>query len=227
MPRPSTASRTPNRRGEGARLRAELISAASELLAELDSEEALSLRAVARRAGVAPQSVYLHFADRKALLSAVYQARFADLTSALTAAVEQTPALGEPDSAPARLRRLCVAYWRYAETNPGHYRVLFGTAGTPGWEPRELVGMPALGLLDDAVRACRPDPPPQAPLHATVCLWATLHGLISLRRDRPSFPWPDPDQLIDTVITAYAPSLRPATNRCAADTRRNDGQLDR
>jgi AcrR family transcriptional regulator len=201
-----TARRTPNRRGEGARLREDLISAASELLAELDSEEALSLRAVARRVNIAPQSVYLHFPDRTALLSAVYEARFADLTATLAAAVEQTErsALPEPDKAHVRVRSLCAAYCRYAEAHPGHYRVLFGTAGTPGWEPRQLPRMPALRLLDDAVRACQPDQAPgQAPLHATICLWAALHGLVTLRRDRPSFPWPNLDELIDCLITAH------------------------
>lgn len=199
------ARRTQNRRGEGTRLREDLISAASELLAELNSEEALSLRAVARQVGIAPQSVYLHFPDRQTLLSAVYQARFADLTATLAAAVEQTDqsTLPEAGKAQARVRSLCEAYCRFADAHPGHYRVLFGTAGTPGWEPRQLDEMPPLRLLDDAIRACQPDQAPgQAPLHATICLWAALHGLVTLRRDRPSFPWPDVDELIDYLIAA-------------------------
>jgi AcrR family transcriptional regulator len=201
-----TARRTPNRRGEGARLREDLISAASELLAELDSEEALSLRAVARRVNIAPQSVYLHFPDRTTLVSAVREARIADLTAALAAAVEQPErsALPESDKAHARVRSLCAAYCRYAETHPGHYRVLFGTAGTPGREPPQLAAMPALGLLDDAVRVCQPDQAPgRAPLHATICLWAALHGIVTLQWARPSFPWPNLDELIDCLVTAY------------------------
>jgi AcrR family transcriptional regulator len=198
-----TARRTPNRRGEGARLRADLISAASELLAELDSEEALSLRAVARRVNIAPQSVYLHFPDRATLVSAVRQARFADLTATLAAAVERTQrsALPEPDQAHAKIRALCMAYSQYAQDHPGHYQVLFGTAGTPRQQSPQLAAMPALRLLDDAVRACQPDQTPrQTPSHATICLWAALHGLVTLRRARPSFPWPDFDDLIDCLI---------------------------
>ena len=163
------------------------------------------MRAVARRVNIAPQSVYLHFPDRKTLVSAVREARFADLTTTLAAAVEQTErsALPEPDQAHARVRALCAAYCRYAQAHPGHYRVLFGTAGTPGREPPQLAAMPALRLLDDAVRSCQPDHAPRpAPLHATICLWAALHGLVTLRRDRPSFPWPNFDELIDCVITA-------------------------
>jgi AcrR family transcriptional regulator len=213
MPETTTSRRTPNRRGEGARLREELITAASELLAGLASEEALSLRAVARQAGVAPQSVYLHFSDRKALLTAVYEARFADLTATLAAAVEHTEQsrLSGRAKAYGRLRGLCRAYCQYAQSHPGHYRVLFGTAGTPGWEPRSLAGMRPLQILDDAVRDYQSDPvPAQVPLRAspaTLCLWAALHGLVTLRRDRPSFPWPDFDELIDCLIVAHA---RPA-----------------
>ncbi|WP_169747954.1 TetR/AcrR family transcriptional regulator [Pseudonocardia acaciae] len=192
--------RVPNRRGQGGRLRADLVEAASSLLGELAGEEALSLRAVARRAGVAPQSVYLHFADRRALLTEVYRARFADLVAALTGA-------GHPGGARDRLRAMCRAYCRYGREHPGHYRVLFGTAGTPDWEPHEMVGLRALEILDSAVRACRSggDPGPvegREALPATVCLWAGLHGLVTLRRDRPSFPWPDLDELIDVLIEA-------------------------
>jgi hypothetical protein len=83
-------------------------------------------------------------------------------------------------------------------------QVLFGTAGTPGREPPQLAAMPALRLLDDAVRACQPNQAPgQTPLHATICLWAALHGLVTLRRARPSFPWPSLDELIDCLITTH------------------------
>ncbi|WP_329375936.1 TetR/AcrR family transcriptional regulator [Streptomyces sp. NBC_01351] len=190
----STDRRRPNPRGEGNRLRADLVDAASHLLEVGDGEQTLSLRAVSRRAGVAPQSVYLHFADRKALLIAVYEARFGELLGALTSATG-------PD-ARGRLRATCLAYCRYAEQHPGHYRVLFGTAGSPGWEPGEMAGLPALAALDTAVRACTNDSSPGI-ANATLCIWAAMHGLIVLRRDRPSFPWPDLDDLIDVLLTAH------------------------
>ena len=206
MARTSPVRRTPNPRGEGLRLRQDLIDAASELLADADSAEGLSLRAVARRLNIAPQSVYLHFGNRKALLGAVYADRFADLTATLAAAAEQVEQsrLPKRDKALAKLRTLCRAYCRYAETHPGHYRVLFGTAGITEQERPTLDKMPALRLLDDAVRAHRLDPPTgQAPLHATICLWAGLHGLVTLRRSRANFPWPDLDEIIDCLIAAH------------------------
>src|SRR5258708_38995990 len=97
-------------RGQGDRLRADLVAAASRLLEEGDGEQTLSLRAVARQAGVVPQSVYLHFADRKALLIAVYEARFGELLDAL----------GETTGRDARdrLRAICLAYCGYAGQHP-------------------------------------------------------------------------------------------------------------
>lgn len=205
----SPRRRVPNRRGHGDQLRTDLVAAASELLERLDSEEALSLRAVARQANVAPQSVYLHFSDKKALISAVFEARFADLLTELTAA---GAGVNDPR---ARLRAICHAYCGYAIRHPGHYWVLFGTAGMPGWQPHELHGMEALALLQDAVRACTTgeDSKDTDPAHAAICLWAALHGLVTLRRDRPSFPWPDSEDLIDALLLAHTSTPPPEAHR--------------
>ncbi|MCU1646825.1 MAG: hypothetical protein JWN03_7100 [Nocardia sp.] len=194
--------RSRNRRGEGARLRDDLVAAASTLLEDLDSQEALSLRAVARAAGIAPQSVYLHFADRRELLTAVYRVRFTELRDALLAARDSRP---EGDAA-ERLSAVCRAYVDYGTQHPGHYRVLFGTAGTPGWEPTEpeLPGLPTFQLLTDAAAACGSTDP-----RATAtCLWAAMHGLITLRQDRPSFPWPPLDTLVRTMVGAHLAAAR-------------------
>lgn len=187
-------SRSRNRRGEGALLRAEIVTAASGLLETLDGQEALSLRAVARAVGIAPQSVYLHFADRRELLTAVYALRFAELRAAL-----ENSALAADDDPSARLAAICRAYLDYGLANPGHYRVLFGTAGTPGWEPtaEQLPGLPTFGLLVDAVIDCG------GTRSGATCLWASLHGLITLRQDRPSFPWPELGVLVDSLVGAF------------------------
>lgn len=189
--------RSRNRRGEGALLREELVTAASTLLEDLDGQEALSLRAVARAAGIAPQSVYLHFADRRELLTAVYQVRFAELRETLETARDAVP----KDDAAERLSSVCRAYVDYGTRNPGHYRVLFGTAGTPGWEPTEgqLPGLPTMRLLIDAAADCGSTDPDATAL----CLWAAMHGMITLRQDRPSFPWPPIDTLIRTMVDAH------------------------
>lgn len=198
--------RNRNRRGEGGRLRGELVSAASTLLETISGEDALSLRAVARQAGVAPQSVYLHFANRRELMTAVYAVRFGELSAELSSAAAAAGA----DTPGARLAAICHAYCDYGLRHPGRYRVLFGTAGTPGWEPKAMPGMATWDLFRTAVRDCLDPAADDASADETAaCIWAALHGLITLRRDRPSFPWPDLNTLIDTVLAAHlhAPGL--------------------
>lgn len=45
--------------------------------------------------------------------------------------------------------------------------------------------------------------PPADPYATTVCLWASLHGLIVLRSARPYVNWPPLDALIDTLLTVW------------------------
>ena len=59
----AVATRARNRRGEGARLRDDIVAAAVALLDETGDQAAVSLRAVARRVGIAAPSIYRHFAD--------------------------------------------------------------------------------------------------------------------------------------------------------------------
>ena len=66
----SAGPRRPNARGQGERLREEIISAAVQMLGDLADDEALSLRAVARAVSISPTSVYLYFPDRDALVAA-------------------------------------------------------------------------------------------------------------------------------------------------------------
>src|SRR5215831_16154465 len=171
--------RSRNRRGEGGRLRGERVNAASTLLETISGEEALSLRAVARQAGVAPQSVYLHFAGRRELMTAVYSARFGELSAELSAAASAAEAGGPR----ARLAAICHTYCNYGLRHPGRYRVLFGTAGAPGWEPQAMPGMATWGLFRAAVRDCLGPAASDASTDQTaVCIWAALHGLLTLRR---------------------------------------------
>jgi AcrR family transcriptional regulator len=70
----STSKATYHHRG----LRVALVRVAMELLEE-SGETALSLRAVARRAGVSPAAPYRHYADREALISAVAAVGYREL----------------------------------------------------------------------------------------------------------------------------------------------------
>jgi AcrR family transcriptional regulator len=135
--------------GEGARLRDELIAAADRILARTGDEEGLSLRAVAREAGVAGPSVYLHFAGKDDLIRAVMRRHFDELRRAIEAAAAAAPGPAE------RLRAGCLAYCRFAVEQPGAYRVLFGNRTSGLAEPPDQgIGLDAFGTLVDGVRAC-------------------------------------------------------------------------
>lgn len=82
------------------------------------SEEAVTLRAVARRAGIATPSIYAHFADRQSILLAIVQDAFAELSHRLAkSATAADPAV--------RLHAVCAAYLDFAATSPQRSRVMF------------------------------------------------------------------------------------------------------
>jgi AcrR family transcriptional regulator len=183
-------TRERNRRGEGERLRAEILTATERLLAT-QPVEALSLRAVAREVGVTAPALYLHFADRRALVWAVLEHQFGVLTAVVTDAAERA---SDPRG---RLREWCLAYCRYGLDHPGHYRVLFEswTAQRVDLPLADLPGHALWQSLLDALAAC--GVPPDESKEVGTLVWAGLHGLVSLRVNKPSFPWPPLDQLVD------------------------------
>jgi AcrR family transcriptional regulator len=195
--------RVRNPRGEGDRLRQDLISAANRLLENGASHESLSLRAVAREVGIAPTSIYLHFPDNTALLLAVYERHFADLADHLNQAIAR-----HADPA-TRLRAAAEAYCQFAADHPDVYQVMFtvpGSASPPRHVPAdERPGAAVVLAVQNVIADCIGAGllPPVDTYAATVGLWADLHGLIVLRAARPHVAWPPPDTLIDTLLTIW------------------------
>jgi AcrR family transcriptional regulator len=208
--------RTPNRRGEGARLRAEIIAAARRLLECSGNEDALTLRAVAREAGIAAPSIYGHFADREQILDAVVGEVFDELDLAVRSVAE-----AERDPA-RRLLAVCRAYLDFADRQPAGYRVLFerSRGAATGEVPRQmsdLAGAGAFGVLVDSVVAARVEddaarqtprdaaPRPEAFADATA-LWVALHGYATLRASVPVFPWPE--ELLSLLVERLTGAAR-------------------
>jgi AcrR family transcriptional regulator len=186
-----------NRRGEGSRLRDELIEAARRRLAAAEREADVSIRAVTREAGAAPQSFYLQFASLDDLLYAVYAVEYEELRQAMARAASRAR---DPR---ARLVAVCTAYCRYAQEQPARYRALTGVHGQPRheeWDGRPLPGAPAFAMLRDTLaQALAAEGSPADPFLAAATLWAGLHGLVTLRASRPAFPWPPLADMIATV----------------------------
>ncbi|MFD1535875.1 TetR/AcrR family transcriptional regulator [Nonomuraea guangzhouensis] len=210
----SETHRTRNRRGEGSRLRGEIIAAATALLEQAGSEDAITLRGVARQAGVSAPSIYAHFADREEIIGAVVARAFAELDEALVTTVE-----GETDPA-RRLWKLCEAYLDFAEGKPHRYRVAFGRHGTAdptttGSATRleDLSGGRAFTRLIEAVadygktdRANDGTAGSQSPQVAATALWVALHGYASLTASVPLFPWPDRREMLSTLLASITPA---------------------
>lgn len=202
-PRPARAR---NRRGEGGRLREDIVGAAAQLLDEAGDERAITLRSVARKVGIAAPSIYPHFPDQPAIMLAVVQREFADLARRLRAGAAEA---GEEPG--RRLRAVCATYLAFAESHPERYRTMFGGLWMPDLATSSLteddlgtLGAESLGVLVDAFEACvaageaaSDDVPADA-----VALWLGLHGLAHQRAVSPAFPWPR--DIADRVVSALA-----------------------
>ncbi|MEU6383931.1 TetR/AcrR family transcriptional regulator [Streptomyces bauhiniae] len=153
-------------------LRAACLRAARELLEE-DGSAGLSLRAVARRAGVSATAPYRHYADRDALVSAVAAEGYRELAEYLAAA--------HPDPrTPDELASVAVAYVRFALDRPAMFRVMFAEPCDPDSEERVAATAAISGYVRDIVRGAFPGVDPDA-LATTV--WALVHGLAFLHLD--------------------------------------------
>lgn len=208
MPEESTAAapRSRNRRGEGGRLRDDIVAAAVALLDENGDEAAVTLRAVARRVGIAAPSIYRHFADQPGIMLAVVQQAFDELNAELRGALDA--AGSDPRE---RLFAVCTGYLEFARQHPGRYRTMFGGLWMPDLEASSLteadlhaLGSGTLGLVVDALDECV-----AAGIATTtdlsadaVALWLGLHGLAHQQSVTVSFPWP-PD-IAERLIVSLA-----------------------
>ena len=202
-PRPSngSAARQRNARGQGDRLRQEIIDAARDILAETGNLDRLTLRGVARRVGIAATSVYLHFPDAEHLAVVALEQTFAEL-SATTAAASAEIA----DPAEALLAR-CRAYCQFGLDHPGHYRVMFSIALMPtlaAGDPEDTPGQRAFRRLLGAVEACLAagaGRPHRDPRRLASLVWAAEHGLVSARLARPQFHWGNLDGMVTEAVS--------------------------
>jgi AcrR family transcriptional regulator len=198
MRKVAPAERQRNRRGEGGKLRDEIVAAATTLLERTGAEESITLRSVAREVGIAAPSIYAHFPDRDAILVAVVSAAFDDLAGALTVTKAPDPVAG--------LFAGCRAYAGFAVTRPARYRVLFGRTRERAAEAPNPRRLDVFQILVDAIAACvaagRSDS--TDPFADAVALWSAMHGAVSLRAAAPGFPWPPLEDSIDDLARRLA-----------------------
>lgn len=162
-------------------LRRALIDASLALISE-EGFGALTLREVARRAGVTHAAPYRHFEDKEALLAAVAEEGFRAMATQMRERMDK-------ESAPLERLGACgVAYVLFAVQHPAHFRVMFGPHFS---HPADHDGLAqeegnAFGLLVQSIVHGQ-----QAgvlregePMPLALVAWSQVHGLASLLVDQ-------------------------------------------
>jgi AcrR family transcriptional regulator len=189
-----------NARGQGTRLADDIVRGALALIERTGSDEAVTLRAVAREVGIAAPSIYAHFADREAIIMAAVVQVFDELADA----VEKAEARSSADPV-KQLLAGCLAYLEYGLDHPARYGLLFSPRELapedyckpvpigPDGQPILAFGAEAFAELVQGIQRCV-DADVSAStdvLADATAVWAGLHGAVTLRTALPGFPWPE------------------------------------
>jgi len=178
---PKRRASTPKAAYHHGDLRRALIAAARAIL-EADGLPALSLRAVARRAGVSQAAPYHHFPDRDALLAALGAEGFDALDRAMR---ERMEGLRDPAR---RLIASGTGYVAFAVENPALFQIMFGASmrGEGAHPELKAAGEHAYATLEKAVQATLGDKVGEPGAMALACLraWSLAHGLAKLLVER-------------------------------------------
>lgn len=147
-----------------------------------DGLERFSMRRLASRCGYTAPTIYHHFEDKQGLIDAVIVARFEFvLTNVRRVRRRQDPV--------DTLRAMLLEFARLGLENPVHYRILSiprppdSAPLRPAEQIRSLLEKP-LGELATAGRLRE-----GGVEEAVQFVWALLHGLVSLRINRPDYAW--------------------------------------
>ena len=183
-------------RGSGEQLREEILDAATELLLETGHAKAVSIRSVAQQVGVTPPSIYLHFADKDALLDAVCARYFEKLDEEM-----QRVAVNQPSTIDV-LRAQGLAYVRFARQTPELYRIATMGESRPGSDVDLALNSSAFVHMRHSVEALMAEGiyPQGDATGLALELWTVAHGLAALMISRPYLPWGDVEEFADRVM---------------------------
>lgn len=148
-------------------LRAVILAEAARLVAERGAD-GVSLRELARSAGVSHAAPAHHFTDRRGLFTALATEGFQLLTEALS-------------NARGRFTDAALAYVRFALDHPGHYQVMFSKSLLDAADTELAAAETAAGdELSRGVATLR-DPNARAdPAGAQLAAWSLVHGFSTL-----------------------------------------------
>jgi AcrR family transcriptional regulator len=170
-------------------LRRVLLDTAIEAITQA-GPAAVSLRDLARRAGVSHAAPAYHFGDKAGLLTAIAADGFRRLAATLREAYASTGSFLE----------VGVAYVRFAVTNRAHFEVMFRPELYRRHDPELMAARQASRALLYGPIAGGTDPGPED-LRVAVAAWSLVHGLATLWLDRnlPHQLGDDPEQITREV----------------------------
>ena len=184
--------------------RTELVAAAHAIVKD-EGYEALTIRKLAERVGMATMSVYSYFADKQEILYALAEDAFA----ALAQRIEQHQTNDPLES----LRAVMVEYAAFGLGNPNEYRIV---AMTEYVKPAQKIEPgqadernPAMELLIGRVDACVKAGKLSGDARAiSTMLWAVGHGTISLLINFPHYPFGEAQQFAERMYDLAIAGLR-------------------
>lgn len=185
-------------RGSGDRLRDEILDATTELLLETGHARSVSIRSVAQRVGVTPPSIYLHFADKDALMDAVCARYFEKLDP------EMQRLAAEHTSPIEVLRAQGLAYVRFAVQTPELYRIATMGEWRSGSSVDTTLTSSAFKHILATVQKLMDDGTYRTEDPTTVALelWSAAHGVAAMLIAKPHLPFGDAERFADRVLSS-------------------------
>jgi len=183
-----------------------LVEAGLEV-ARQSGPSALTIRDLARHAGVSPAAAYRHFPNLDHLVADVSRMARQELATAMIDAREALPVIRHRDRRAARrFRAIGDAYVRFAIASPRLFETAFVASDAPPTAMDDPSAWDVLTTSIDELVAAGVVPADRhdaAPLIA----WAAVHGLGSILIRRPHPITIDPDQAIAAVLDGVLRSL--------------------
>ena len=167
-------------------LRSALVSLAVKEIARAGVEK-LSLRSLARQAGVSPTAPFRHFPDKQTLLAGIAIEGFEELARRLTETSESNAGIEE------RFIELGATYVGFAQDFPVHYQLMFGAVLGDFSASKELqeASAASYAVLDATLTEIKNN---QQLDHDVATLgglvWSTVHGMASLVFNVPTARMP-------------------------------------
>lgn len=192
-------TRTRARRGDGDKLRAQVLDVAEELLLEAGSPEGVSIRRIAERCAVTPPAIYLHFPDKGSLFREVCDRRMTALGAAIVTA---TASATDPLDA---LRLMGLAYVGFALDHPETYRAVLGPRATEGGPAARAAFDQLAALVATATDEGALDG--QDPRTTALVIWSGLHGIASLMLSFPELGWGERDTFVEHMLDVMIEGL--------------------